>query len=139
MGAGRKPIVNPKRTITLYVDIKSIARFGDADTLKNKLYEFISGYNLTLGEALMLPEREIKPVEPIKVIPAPIPSVDPFEPAMSPAMGKFDEFQDRILAAVVPDELKKIMREVKVALLTGKEKQNLESIAKEHSANMYTD
>lgn len=138
-GAGRKPLVNPKRTISLYVDIKSIARFGDADSLKNKLYEFISGYNLPLGEALIRPEREIKPVEPIRQIAAPTPSADPFEPATGLQTGQNDEWQDRILATNTVKELSAVMKEVKAALLTVKEKQILEAVAKEHSTNMYTD
>ncbi len=139
-GAGRKPIVNPKRTITLYVDIKSIARFGDADSLKNELYEFISGYNLPLGEALMRPEREIKPVEPLKVIPAPIPAVDPFEPATGLKASQFDEFHDEIIGTTTIPQLTAVMKRLKSAVLTPKDRQNLEAIAKEHSAsNMYND
>lgn len=139
-GAGRKPHVNPKRTISLYVDIKSIARFGDADSLKNKLYEFISGYNLTLGEALMRPECEIKPVEPVRQIPAPIPSVDPFEPATGPKASQFDEFHDMILATVSSEQLKKVMKGLRAAIMTPKEKRELEGIAQEHTINnLYTD
>lgn len=41
IGAGRKPSVDPKRNVTLYVEESIIKKNDGIEPVKNKLYEFI--------------------------------------------------------------------------------------------------
>lgn len=45
LGAGRKPISNKKKQITLYVETKLIFPFVTEEKMKEKLYDFIVNYD----------------------------------------------------------------------------------------------
>lgn len=44
LGAGRKPVFNKKKQVTLYVETRLIFPFVTEEKMKVKIYEFISGY-----------------------------------------------------------------------------------------------
>lgn len=138
-GSGRKPTGELKVPITIYVEEKFIYPFGNKDNLKKEAYNFIVGYGKDEPTPIIAPAVEIKPVAPQKPNPAPLDYGDPFEPATGLKISQFDEFQDRILATVTVAQLAAVTKGIKSALMTPKEKQTLEAIAKEHSTNMYTD
>lgn len=60
VGAGRKPSGVEKKTISLYVAKGSIYKFGSEDKMKEKIYDFISGYGV---QDLTKPTNEIRPFE----------------------------------------------------------------------------
>lgn len=138
-GSGRKPTGKLKVPITIYVEEKFIYPFGNRDNLKKEAYNFIVGYGKDEPTPIVAPAVEIKPVTPQKPNPAPLDYGDPFEPVTGLKTGKSEDWQDRILATTTVKELAVVMKTVKTTLLTVKEKQTLEAIAKEHSTNMYTD
>lgn len=59
-GAGRKPSGVEKKTISIYVEKGAIYKFGNEDKLKEKLYDFVSGYGV---QDLNKPTNVIQPQE----------------------------------------------------------------------------
>ncbi len=139
-GAGRKPIANKKKQISLYVENNAIFPFGNEEKMKEKLYGFIADYskpkvvNMAIQD-LTKPTNEIKPQEQPKTNY----SVDTTKIPVQPLQSQYEAYRQRILKTTLISEVEAIMKEVKAALLTIGEKRNLEAIAKEHSRTMYTD
>jgi hypothetical protein len=146
LGAGRKPIGDKKKPITLYVENNKIYPFGGEEQMKGKLYEFISGFGKevetvhfpdtsAMFQDLTKPNVEIKPVEQpktnyeVKIEPKPITTV----------MGSYDAFKAKILATQTIKGVEMVMREVKASLMFPKEKLSLEQIAKDHSKDFFND
>ncbi len=144
-GSGRKPSGEIKIPITIYVEQKQIYPFGDKDNLRKEISAFISlygkgGIGTMQIQDLTKPTNEIKPYEQpqtnfgISVPPK------PETPATGLKASQFDEFHDEIIATTTIPQLTAVMKRLKSAVLTPKDRQNLEAIAKEHSAtNMYND
>ena len=59
-GAGRKPSGVEKKTISIYVEKGAIYKFGNEDKLKEKLYDFVSGYGV---QDLNKPTNVMQPQE----------------------------------------------------------------------------
>ena len=60
LGAGRKPVLNKKKQVTLYVETKLILPFGGEEKMKEKLYEFISGYGQNTAQPPKSNENDFK-------------------------------------------------------------------------------
>lgn len=51
LGAGRKPVIERKQQVCLYIQPKYFYRFGNEEKMKEKLYEFIENYErVIMGE-----------------------------------------------------------------------------------------
>jgi len=136
IGSGRKPLGSAKKqVITLYVPQKEIYPFGNEEKLKGKLYEFISSAGKVVVQDLNRTTNEIKPIEQPKTNYFVDTTPKPVQALLSP----FTAFQKEILATKTVPEVEAIMKRVRAALMSGKEQQALEAIAKEHSRTMYTD
>ena len=44
-GAGRKPVLNKKKQVSLYIESGKILKFGNEEKMKMQLYKFIDQYN----------------------------------------------------------------------------------------------
>ena len=137
LGAGRKPVLNKKKQVTLYVENNKILPFGGEDKMKDHLYGVIDGFGQPVQaiQDLTRPTNEIKPFEQpktnyeVKVTPQPITSV----------MGNYEALKSKVLKTTTIKEIEAVMREVKASLLYPKEKLSLEAIAKEHSKAFFND
>lgn len=140
LGAGRKPIADKKIPVTLYVENKKIFTFGSEQKLKDAVYSWIDGKIIEHARVAQIkdltqPTNEIKPFEQpktnyeVKIPPKP----------ESLPLGSFEVLKDKILQTTTVPEIEAVMKEIKAALLVGKQKQALEAIAKDHSKQFYTD
>jgi len=148
VGAGRKslPVSEKKTVLTLYPTNADLYKFGSKEKMCGEILKFISGYGKPV-ETVHFPDTsgafqdltksnvEIKPVEQPKTN---------YEVKMPPKpetlpIGDYEGFRKRILATDQRKPLEEIMREVKSALLNGRQKMELEQIAKEHSKDFFND
>jgi hypothetical protein len=104
--------------------------------MKEKLYKFIDNYGQeTIIQDLNKATNEIKPFEQpqtnyeVNTVPLPV----------IPLMTKFEVYKQEILETRTIKEIEAVMRKVKNDLLSVREKQTLEAIAKEHSKDFYND
>lgn len=130
LGAGRKPLANKKKLIPLYIEENKIWPFGSEEKMKEKLYDFVSDF-----KDLTKPTNEIKPFTQPKTNYQV--NVEP-KPEMIP-MGSFEVLKAKILKTETVKQIEAVMKEIKVALMPNKQKQALETIAKEHSVQFYAD
>lgn len=138
MGAGRKPVGLKKQPETFYVTPIEINNWGGHEQFKKNIYEIIQKGNKNSNiniQDLNEPTHQIKPMEAMK--PESVVFVPPKPQSIN--LGNFDAYHDEILATTMPDELKEIMSRLKSELMTGKQKADLEAIAKEHSKDFFTD
>ena len=84
---------------------------------------------------LTKPTNEIKPFEQPKA--NYVAKVEP-KPEMIP-MGSFEVLKAKILKTETVKQIEAVMKEVKAALLNGKQKLMLEQVAKEHSKDFYNE
>lgn len=137
LGAGRKPLKNPKKQVSLYIEANKFYKFGGEEPMKDKIYQFVDSY----GEEkiriqdLTSTSNEAKPYEQ----PATNFSVDTFPDIKPKSLSEFDTFKEKIYNCETTSEIEELMKKVKGALMFPKEKQRLEEIAKEHSKDFYTD
>lgn len=147
IGAGRKPIGHDKkRQITLYVPEKSIWPFGTEEKLKESVYAFIEAkrspvmsqegvsaqisiQDLTKPTGILKPFEQPKTNYQIDTTPLPV----------TPITTRFEAYKAEILKSSIVPEVEAILKKAKADILTNKERQILEGIAKEHSKSMYTD
>lgn len=139
LGAGRKPILNKKKTVTLYVEQNKILPFGGEEKMKGELYGFITNYGAATSmlQDLTKPTNDLKPHEQPKTN---------YEVKMPPKpetvpIGNSAALQAKILATTIMGDLEAVMREVKNSLLPGGVKRQLEELAKAHAEKrgMYND
>jgi len=140
MGAGRKPLADKKKTVSLYVEEKKIWHFGSEQKLKDRLYDFIDGNTIeqppeNIINDLTKPTNNIKPHEQPKTNF----SIDTTPKPSEPLMTRFEAYRGRILKTTMMREIVPLMREIKNDILSYKEKQSLETIAKEHSKDFFND
>lgn len=85
------------------------------------------------------PEESVAPESENKAIVAPIVKTEVVMPPkpISEAETSVIDFEGRLRAVKSMEEGERIMKEVKSALLTGRQKQYLEAVAKEVSENMF--
>jgi hypothetical protein len=132
-GAGRKPVADKKKQITLYVETKKIFPFGTEEKMKADLYNFIESKSMV--QDLTKITNEVKAFEQpktnydVKIEP---------KPETIP-LGNFEIFRMEILKTTTIPEIEAIMKRVKSSLMFPKEKLSLEQIAKEHSKQFYND
>jgi len=138
-GSGRKPlpITQKKTVLTLYPSNADLYKFGDKVKMQEEILKFIAGYGKqeAVIHNLNEPTHQIKTPEQPKTNYQV--TVEP--PGIGAVLGSFEGFKQKILGSKVPAELVAIMKEVKVALLSNRDKLTLETIAKEHSKTMYND
>jgi len=146
LGAGRKPLADRKIPVTLYVENKKIFVFGNEQKLKDAVYGFIDGKAKVVEtvhspdtsgafQDLTKPTNEMKPLDQpktnneVKIPPKP----------ESVPLGNYEVLKSRILATDQRKTLEAVMKDVKSALLNGRQKLELEQIAKEHSKEFFND
>lgn len=146
LGAGRKPlpITEKKVVLSLYPTNSDLYKFGDKKKMAEEILKFIANYGkedtgdlkvYSNFQDLTRPTNEIKPfVAPktnyeVKIEPKPITSV----------LGNVEAFKLKIRETKTRLEIEAVMRDVKNALLTGGQRRELDSFAKEHSREFYND
>lgn len=139
-GAGRKPLLNPKQQVSLYIEKNKFYKFGSEERMKEKIYSFVDNYgeeqksNISIQDYTK-PTNEIKPFEQpktnfgINTLPKEVPV----------NLSEFDALKEEIYECRTVPEIENVMRKVKGALMFPKEKQTLEAIAKQHSKDFFTD
>jgi RNase adaptor protein for sRNA GlmZ degradation len=55
VGAGRKPVTNRKKVVTLYVPILEIVKFGNEEKFKIAVYEFSRNYGMSENKPIVAP------------------------------------------------------------------------------------
>lgn len=134
-GAGRKPLKNPKKQVSLYIENNKFYKFGGEEKMKEKIYEFVDEYGDT-KEVIHIGETP-------KIFDAPqLPKNYMADEPMFPKELKIvtaSDFESRIIECKTVPEIEAVMKDVKSAVLTFIEKKNLEAIAKEVSKDFFTD
>ena len=130
-GAGRKPIDNPKETVSLFVEKKTIWLFGNKEKLKERLYGSIK----TMVQDLNKPTNEIKPFEQHQT--NYVASVPTQKEAV--IIGSIEAYKQEILATTNKEEIEMVMSKIQAASLNSRVKQTLENIAKVHSKDFFND
>lgn len=142
-GAGRKPVTNKKKQVTLYVESKSIIPFGNEEKMKGKIYEFISYFgkvpdytnkvedlvkNGGFTDRVAL-SQNTKIEEPYKMFTATVPQFN-----------QYDSYVIEIRECRTLAEVTKTMEFIKnEKLLNPKQLFSLENLAKEVSKDFYMD
>lgn len=140
VGAGRKSIAEKKVIITLYVKGSKVLSLGSIEKTKDFLYNYLENVTELDGGSfeikdLNIPTSVIKPIEPPKINY----SINTMPPKEIPVLSEYSAFKDEILKTETIPQIESVMKRVKGALMFPKQKLELESIAKKHSKQFYTD
>lgn len=146
-GAGRKPVLSKKKQISLYVEGSKILKFGNEEKYKEFLYRQTDEYGVKkdysnpISELASLPNYSVHDIIPKEAIVAPIQKSEVVMPPkpQSDLIASVIDFEKRLRAIKNGNEGEMIMREIKAALMPLGQKQHLERVAKEVSANMFND
>jgi len=49
-GSGRKPLSNPKKQVSLYIEKNKFYKFGGEEKMKDKIYDFIDNFESESGQ-----------------------------------------------------------------------------------------
>lgn len=141
-GAGRKPVIDKKKQISLYVETKKILKFGSEDKMKEFLYRQIDGF----GDTPQTNSGAPKPVDNSRNIKEPVIHSNEAEtPLKSPITGlppklsAYDGFMDELKNATTIHQIENIMKRAKGEIMFPKERLSLENYAKEVSKEMFND
>lgn len=146
-GAGRKPVLSKKKQFSFYVEGVKVIKFGSEDKFKKAVNDFIDGFGVEpnyenpISELNKLPNYSVHDIRPKEAIVAPVSEkavIMPPKP-QSEFISSVNDFEKRLRAIKSGSEGEAIMREVKVALMPYAQKQYLERVAKEVSANFFND
>ena len=143
VGAGRKPIGTSKKIpVTLYVEQRSTYSFGNVEKMKEVLYDVIAkgGILPTTCEVKDLNRltNEVKPIEPQGTTKSNY-SIDTTPKVVQPLMSRFEHHKAIILKTETIPQVEAALKAAKADLLNGRERAQLEQIAKQHSTTMYND
>ena len=142
-GAGRKPILDKKKQISLYVETGKVVKFGNEEKMKERLYKFIDGYDENSEIEFVAPTMTAyngKKTERVthdepgqwEVPKSPI-------TGLAPKISFFSEFMNELNSATTVGQVESIMKRAKGEVFTPRDKMALENRAKEVSKDMYTD
>jgi hypothetical protein len=134
LGAGRKPVSNPKKQVSLYIEPNKFYKFGGEEKMKVRLYEFIESYSNEIVETVEQPKIFDAPRLPKNYF-----EDEPKQFGEAKPLSEFEGFKERIYGCKTVDEVEKVMRQVKSALMLPREKLMIESIAKDFSKEFYND
>jgi len=146
-GAGRKPVLSKKKQISLYVEGSKILKFGNEEKYKEFLYRQTDEYGVEkdysnpISKLASLPNYSVHDIIPKESAVAHTQKSEVVMPPkpQSDLIASVIDFEKRLRAIKNSNEGEMIMREIKAALMPLGQKQHLERIAKEVSANMFND
>lgn len=129
-GAGRKPVQNKKKQISLYVEGGKILKFGNEEKMKTHLYNLIDEF----GQMGKFPEK----ADYVKPIIFDAPRIDKLihdEPPMfpQPNISQYDAYYNEIMGANSVVEIEIVVRAIKNDNIPDWQKNKLEKMAIERS------
>lgn len=144
-GAGRKPLDNPKKLVSLYIEKTKIFAMGGEEKLKKRIYDFI------VSET-KVPESDFKPI--IGVLTSEAAESVTFRESrqdesknevksqftgLSSKLSDFDKFSAELRAAKSRQQVEAIMRQSNGGIMFPKERITLKSVADEVLLDMFND
>lgn len=164
VGAGRKPlpILEKKSVLTLYPSNADLYKFGDKKKMAEAILKFIAAYgndsmpkelkDRTKAELYTEYVRKepvaiqdlnkqtqiVKPIEPLGIDKTNY-TIDTTPKVVQPLISRFEHHKAIILKTETIPQLESALKAAKTDLLNGRERIQLEQIAKQHSTTMYND
>ena len=132
--AGRKPVSDKKKPITIYAAESKINSNGGKEVIMERLTEVLNNDFLNVQD-LNQPTHQIKPI----TAPLPQSNVVVQTQPQNAQISQYNEFREQLKKCSTITEIEKVMSGVKSALMLPREKITLESFAKELSKDMYND
>ena len=137
-GAGRKPVLNKKKQISLYVEGNKVIKFGSEEKMKEHLYSIIETFG---NEPIsFVPQTEVN----FHGNPIPVSVVDKVEvkseiTGLSPKLSDFDKFSEELYGAKSKAEVEAIMKRSVGGAMFPKDRIALKAVADEVMEDMFND
>ena len=144
-GAGRKPVLNKKKQISLYVEGNKVIKFGSEEKMKEHLYTIIDNFgDKEIFFSTPIPESydgkkmdKITHDEPAMWQESK-PLISP-NTGLPPKVSLFDDFMEQLKNANTVHQVESVMKKAKGEIFTPRDKMALEAYAKEISKDMFND
>ena len=139
-GSGRKPSGIKKKPITVYLETGLTFKFGNETKMKEKICEFVKGYGEEKDYSNLIssfPQKaDYIPNNPAIAINQPS-SFEKLPP--KPFIASLEALKQEILGTTTIKQIEAVMAKIKAEPLLPRDKMMLDSLAKEHSKEMFND
>lgn len=142
LGAGRKPVLNKKKQVSLYVEGVKMLKFGGEEKMKEYLYGVIDNFGndaTTPPTAPKIEENAASRTEVPKQIKEPEIALKLPITGLPPKLSAYDGFVAELNKATTIAQVEEIMKRSKGEIMFPREKIALENHAKEVSKEMFND